>query len=424
MKKILAGVAALVIFLGYSTVVFASVNDALPLDQVIASNNPLASTVGAKVTLKITDKNITDTFAVFNVTATVLGSNTPLVLRADSGSNSSGALAKQEVAFANNFLGALSSNPFTYQLTDLSPGTTYYLQFVDTNKQVTYQKISFTTTGVGPNTPVPDQAAQQAALSVQMDNPTITENTSTSGAKIYDVKISGAVSSSVKQNIQLNVFRGDSSTSLFDFGSLLPLQILNAGERKTFDFTFRNLPAGTTYYYQVYDKSKNPAYAATGTLSFVTGGTAGTPSTPYNPNNDPGGLIKYTFPTNIGEPTGDGTTSSGDTGTPLVPCGKISDKGTVNEDCHFSNLLTLIQNIINYLFVLLIPTTVLVAVYTGVQMILHRSVPKDLEKYKKALLRIGIGVAVMVLAWTVISTLFRALLGPGAGGFDLLGLLG
>ena len=62
-------------------------------------------------------------------------------------------------------------------------------------------------------------------------------------------------------------------------------------------------------------------------------------------------------------------------------------------------------------------------VYVGVQMILHRKNPIDLEKYKGQLLRVGIGLAVMLLAWTIVATLMTSLLGDEASKYLLLKIL-
>jgi predicted small integral membrane protein len=115
----------------------------------------------------------------------------------------------------------------------------------------------------------------------------------------------------------------------------------------------------------------------------------------------------------------------------LVPCGKRADDldndpKTVDPDqnCKFEHLMILFGRIIDYLLVLLVPLTVLVAIYTGVQMILHRQIPAELMKYKDNLIRIGWGVAVMLLAWTIIATLLKTFVDPGSMRFILLDLLG
>jgi predicted small integral membrane protein len=83
----------------------------------------------------------------------------------------------------------------------------------------------------------------------------------------------------------------------------------------------------------------------------------------------------------------------------------------------------LIPRVIDYMLILLVPLTVMVCIYTGVQMIIHRGIPAELMKYKDNLKRIGIGVALMLLAWTIIATLLKTLVNPSMSGFILLDLL-
>jgi hypothetical protein len=56
-------------------------------------------------------------------------------------------------------------------------------------------------------------------------------------------------------------------------------------------------------------------------------------------------------------------------------------------------------------------------------MIIHRGMPAELTKYKDNLIRIGWGVAVMLLAWTIIATLLKTFVDPSMTGYILLDLL-
>jgi hypothetical protein len=220
---------------------------------------------------------------------------------------------------------------------------------------------------------------------------------------------------------------GEDSTSLFKTANmLLPEKLIYKGVEKTFSQNLIRLKPGTKYYYKIQETSKN-FFVTPQVLSFIT---PGDPLVAFDPDNTTGALIDYEFPKYIGEPTGDG---SAEITAPsvLVPCGKRADDldnnpETVDPDqnCKFEHLMILFGRIIDYLLVLLVPLTVLVAIYTGVQMILHRGMPQELMKYKDNLIRIGWGVAVMLLAWTIIATLLKSFVDPGSMRFILLDLLG
>jgi hypothetical protein len=200
---------------------------------------------------------------------------------------------------------------------------------------------------------------------------------------------------------------------------------MTAGSEEPFTYKQSGLSAGTTYYYRI--REVTGEFWATDGVPFLTGGS--TPvtatSTPYDPNATGAGALipNYAFPTNIGEPTGDIAAPVVDDGKPLVPCGKRSDQGTSDERCTFKHIVILAGNVIRFLLILLVPITVLICISTGVQMIIHRKIPGDLVKYKDRLLKVGGGLVLMLLAWTIVATILKSLLGDDAAKYLLLKIL-
>jgi hypothetical protein len=229
----------------------------------------------------------------------------------------------------------------------------------------------------------------------------------------------------------LSVSFGDSTGSQIDGGVAFPEKTVLFGASQQINYTLSNFDGGKKYFYKFIDTDTNRKFE-TPFYSFETPGIPPATSQPvtvptapaYDPDADNGVLINnYQLPINIGEPTGDVTSEVSDPGT-LVPCGKRSDQSNPEDaHCGFNHLLILFGNVIDYLLILLVPLTALTCIYTGVQMILHRKIPADLVKYKNNLMRIGIGVAVMLLAWTIIATILKTLVGPDASRFILLDIL-
>jgi hypothetical protein len=56
-------------------------------------------------------------------------------------------------------------------------------------------------------------------------------------------------------------------------------------------------------------------------------------------------------------------------------------------------------------------------------MIIHRKIPGDLVKYKDRLLKVGGGLVLMLLAWTIVATILKSLLGDDAAKYLLLKIL-
>jgi hypothetical protein len=56
------------------------------------------------------------------------------------------------------------------------------------------------------------------------------------------------------------------------------------------------------------------------------------------------------------------------------------------------------------------------------QMIIQRENPIELTKYKARFIKIGWGVGIMILAWTIVATILKTLVNTDAAKFILLKL--
>lgn len=322
-------------------------------------------------------------------------------------------------------VGQTQTVQFPPSFSGLTPGTNYFFQIKDTVNNAVYQKVYFTTTGAGPDNPlIVAQKADKGSLTVTTTVPVSTAAGSNVNG-VYNVKFSGVIKSVKDMNAGLDFYIGDSVDSLLRAGTILPIKTLRSGSQESYTYTQTGLAAGTTYYYRIREVTGD--FWATEALPFITGGAVSTPVTltPYDPNAVGAGALipNYIFPTNIGEPTGEIAAPIVDDQKPLVPCGKRSDIGTKDERCTFRHIIILAGNVIRFLLILLIPITVLMCVSTGVQMILHRKVPEDLVKYKGRLLKVGGGLVLMLLAWTIVATILKSLLGDEASKYLLLKIL-
>lgn len=410
-------------------IAFAAIDTPVPVEQVL--NSVLDDGAASIADVTITRKTITDTTAEFSFSLKVKRAASITLVAAYSNeenvwlSNNRAVIGSENTPTVGQTHDANLPSPV---FTDLQPATTYYFQVKDTINNVFYQKVSFTTTGTAPDTGELTTASvneQKNALEVNIPLPDLRPLTREETSKVNAV-FRGSFVTALNMNVGLDMYIGDSPGSLFKSTvPLFPAELVLKDQGKTFEFVQSQLEPGTMYYFKIHENTKN--FDATDTFSFTTPGTKPGITAPFDPNTATGSILpNYEFPTNIGEPDGgEDFTAIEDEGTPLVPCGKRSDDinpGVIDPDerCGFNHMVILFQNVFTFLLIMLVPLTVLACIYTGVQMILHRSMPAELIKYKDRLLKIGVGLLVMLLAWTIVATVLSALLGADASKYLLI----
>ncbi len=322
------------------------------------------------------------------------------------------------------FEGNLEKNKkqsFIYTIPSLKKSTAYQIQIVDNSKNPEIIVKEFLHTTGGANT--------------SLDN--ITQNSYGFPVVSVEPEKNSAILSGVLSPLKnipqarIYVYLGTSQNSLQQEKSLFSSPTINLEPLipRPFYFSFENLQPGTKYFYQVRDDARN--INVSNVMSFITKGPLN-PNNPIEPidNNGPyfdpnaqSGLFgNYSYPTNLGEPDSSGDGRELFDGKPLVPCGKSTDTGD-DATCRFKHVIILINNIINYLLVLMVPAIAGVCIYVGAMMIIKRGIPAELTKLKDRLKNIGIGVLVMLFAWILVATLLKALVRDESSAFILLDLL-
>jgi len=77
--------------------------------------------------------------------------------------------------------------------------------------------------------------------------------------------------------------------------------------------------------------------------------------------------------------------------------------------CGFNDLIGLIQQVIEYIFILTIPITAIVFAYAGFLYITSGENPKKREDAKNAMIKVVVGIAVVMSAWLIVTLIVRTL---------------
>jgi hypothetical protein len=393
------------------------------IDPVL--NQVLSAPAGSPVEVIMTESVINNTTASFKFSAKAKQPG-PVILMMAYATSAAGISFDNSNTTATRVVIHSDNTPVVNQvvsvnapplLTGLQPNTKYFFQIKDTVNNKLYQQVSFTTSGTAPAPQQAPNVATTSGITITVNNTVTTPMTADPNGK-YTAKITGTVKTNSLMRLGLSLYLADDISSYTGPVTIFQEQSVAANDEKPFEYILNDLKAGTRYRFVIRESTQN--IELTGSFTFVTQGQQPVAVvTPYDPNAGPGVVLDYTFPTSLGEPTGNVPAPRTDAPT-LVPCGKISDINTKDENCQFRHIAILIGNVIQFLLVMLIPLTVLACVYTGVQMILHRSIPADLIKYKDRLLKIGGGLVLMLLAFTIVATIMKAFLGDDASRYLLI----
>lgn len=88
----------------------------------------------------------------------------------------------------------------------------------------------------------------------------------------------------------------------------------------------------------------------------------------------------------------------------LVPCG-----GAGEEECSFNHIIVLIENILNFVFVLVIPIAAIAFTYAGFLYMTGGASPDKRKKANKIFLNVLIGIIIIMTAWIIVVTILRTL---------------
>jgi hypothetical protein len=310
-------------------------------------------------------------------------------------------------------------------ISDVEPGDVYFYYIDNNSEKTSVRKLSLTSTFTTPGTAT--QIANNP--SIYFDFPNTTDH-----IKYGDTwaEFNGTITK-IADNpapVKFSVYLGTSTNNFFDHQSFDLTQILATAPSSPWVAGFVGLKPETTYYVLVKnDTDNNPNTYQIGSIYSFTTTKSGTGSSspqyligedsPAATDNDgQGGAFSYKYPTNITD-TGGGNNINAFEG-PIVPC----TSNSFDERCRYQDLMILVKNIIKFLLMFIIPVVAIVAVYTGMQMILNRSNPVELSKYKANALRIVIGIIIILLAWTLVASIFAAVVNEDVRKILLLDLTG
>lgn len=98
-------------------------------------------------------------------------------------------------------------------------------------------------------------------------------------------------------------------------------------------------------------------------------------------------------------------------GTGIVPtdCGYNLGRGGSGRMCGFADIIQLIQNVIEYIFILILPISAIVFAYAGYKLLSSRGNSTQLTAAKTAITKVITGIVVIMLAWLIVKTILVAL---------------
>ena len=102
----------------------------------------------------------------------------------------------------------------------------------------------------------------------------------------------------------------------------------------------------------------------------------------------------------------------------LKPLPTLAASGLVTcdgPDCTFCNLAQLVHNIINWVFLIIIPVGVLLFAFAGLRLVVSRGDPSALGDAKSQLTKIIIGLVIMFASWTIVDTVLKVATGSDYG---------
>ena len=103
--------------------------------------------------------------------------------------------------------------------------------------------------------------------------------------------------------------------------------------------------------------------------------------------------------------------------TPIVQCGNgnAAFDSNKNPTCNFSALITMINNIINYLIMIALPLSAISFAYAGFLYLFSGGDTRKVSKAKTIFADVGIGLILVLSAWLVFKLIETTFLNTGNG---------
>ncbi len=214
--------------------------------------------------------------------------------------------------------------------------------------------------------------------------------------------------SSDNENPNMKIAYGLASEGVTTLGPVVLNTIMNVFQEVTFTASLSNLTAGEEYIFKLV-KSSNPLIAYTPGQTFVVtasssdtgGGSGGNTAT-----DTPGGPMYGA--------ADDTDFDSEEYANSLVKC-----NGTPTDPCRFQDFMELVQRILGFILVLMLPLSAIIFAYVGFLFLTSGGNAETKEKAKKVLWKALWGVILVLAAWLIVKTITSSLeLDPEASLLD------
>lgn len=218
-------------------------------------------------------------------------------------------------------------------------------------------------------------------------------------------EIHGIASALIIIPVELSFVSGVSGSPLGNQQQLFS-KVMYPGETMPVVMNFTGLTPGTAYYFVLRNSKTNTASRA---IYFTTPGGA---------TNERAMFAGQRIGGNDAPPEVAFTDTVSDTG--IVPkCGRTANADVPLGEtrmCGYQDILQLAANVINFIFILIVPVVAGITMYTGAMLIIYGkksdptgAVMDKLKGYRTRLFNIGGGVIIILFAWTFIAMILREL---------------
>lgn len=204
------------------------------------------------------------------------------------------------------------------------------------------------------------------------------------------------VSSSGNEQPYLKVAYGHEADGTNMLGGTVLNTVMDVFQENDFTVSLSNLTPNTSYVFKIVN-GDNPLIAYTPGQTFTTAVVEGATNTPGagNGSSSQGAMYGAEDDTNFNGP---GYTNS------LVKC-----NGTPTDPCRFADFMALVQRMINFILILMLPICAIIFAYIGFLFLTSGGSSETKSKAKGILLKTVIGLILVLAAWLIVKTIVVSL---------------
>ena len=204
------------------------------------------------------------------------------------------------------------------------------------------------------------------------------------------------VSSSGNEQPYLKVAYGQESEGTVILGPTVLNTVMDVFQENDFTVSLSNLTAGTSYVFKIVNGA-NPLIAYTPGQTFTTAVVEGATNTPTNPGSTSNNSPMYGADDDT-DFDGPGFASS------LVKC-----NGTPTDPCRFEDFMALVQRMINFILILMLPICAIIFAYIGFLFLTSGGNSETKSKAKGILMNVVKGIILVLAAWLIVKTIVVSL---------------